>query len=290
MQLIVQEVINGIVNGSVYALIAMGITLIFGLTGIINFAHGEFMMLGAYVTLVIAAQGGWAFAAAIALAALGVGALGAGLEKTVFAPTVSRPMNGFVVSLGLAAVLQNVVALKYGTVPRVLTSPLQGTITAGGFYLPTMRAVVLAIALALTAAFFYFLTRTRRGIALRSCSADPEVATMMGINVPSMQLLAFVVGSALAGGGGALLATSYPFTPFFGSSVVVKGFVVALVGGLGNVMGAFRIAIVFGIAEALVVGAGLGAWTDALMSLVIVAVLLVRPMGLMRGTEGPSVV
>jgi branched-chain amino acid transport system permease protein len=291
MSVVLQQLFNGIVNGSVYCLVAIGITLIFGLTGLVNFAHGEFMMVGAYVMLAVSAGLGlWAgFLVSLVVAFVGIGLLGVTLERTLFARTLSRPINGFVVSLGLILVLQNAAAMHWGTNSQSVAPPLSSSFALGSVDVSTMRLFVLVLALLLCAGFYLFLNRTRVGTALRCCNVDRDTATLMGVNVPRMQSLAFGVGSALAGGGGALLATIYTFNPFFGSIIVVKGFVIALAGGIGNVAGAFWAAMLFGISEAFIIQFGLGAWSGALTFGFIIALLMVRPDGLFKGSHGSAV-
>jgi branched-chain amino acid transport system permease protein len=291
MTIVIQQTINGIVNGSVYCLIAMGITLIFGLTGLVNFAHGSVMTLGSYIALTVTAQiGGWSgLVVAIIVAGIALGVLGILMETGLFRFTIKRPINGFVVSLGLILVIENGIALHWGTNPETVNVPITTSVTFAGLSVPTIRLIVLATALALSAAFYLFLTRTRTGTALRCCQLDRDTAALMGINVPRMQTLAFAAGSVLAGAGGALLATIYTFTPFFGEIVVVKGFVIALAGGLGNVAGAFWAAMLFGICEALSVQVGLGAWSSAIAFGFIVLLLVIRPSGLLGGAQGSAV-
>lgn len=291
MTVIVQQAINGIVNGSVYCLIAMGITLIFGLTGLVNFAHGSVMTLGSYIALAVTTQiAGW-LGLVIALVAAGaaLGVLGIALEMGLFRYTVKRPINGFVVSLGLILVIENGIALHWGTNPETVNVPVSTSVTLASISVPTIRLIVLVTALALSCAFYLFLTRTRTGTALRCCQLDRDTAALMGINVPRIQTMAFVAGSVLAGSGGALLATIYTFTPFFGQTVVVKGFVIALAGGLGNVAGAFWAALLFGMCESLSVQVGLGAWSSAIAFGFIVLLLMIRPSGLLSGARGSAV-
>lgn len=285
---VVQQVVNGIVDGSIYALVAIGITLIFGLTGLVNFAHGELMMLGAYVALVVSTiTGEWAtvilafFAALVAL-----GLFGVALERTLFARTIKRPINGFIISLGLIFIIQNAVAIEWGTNAQFVDAPLQDAVNILGIEVAGIRLLILVVALLLSAGLYLFLNRTRIGTGLRCCNIDRDTATLMGVNVPAMQTLAFGVGCALAGAGGVLLAASHSFTPFFGSLVVVKGFVIALAGGLGNVSGAFWTAMIFGIVEAMTVQVGLAQYSQAIPFLVIILLLMVRPTGLFKGSHG----
>jgi branched-chain amino acid transport system permease protein len=249
------------------------------------------MTLGSYVALTVMTQiGGW-LGLVIALVAAGaaLGVLGIVMETGLFRHTIKRPINGFVVSLGLILVIENGIALHWGTNPETVNVPISTSVTLGGLSVPTIRLIVLATALVLSSVFYLFLTRTRIGTALRCCQLDRDTAALMGINVPRMQTMAFAAGSVLAGAGGALLATIYTFTPFFGETVVVKGFVIALAGGLGNVAGAFWAALLFGICESLSVQIGLGAWSTAIAFAFIVVLLMVRPSGLLSGARGSAV-
>jgi branched-chain amino acid transport system permease protein len=159
----------------------------------------------------------------------------------------------------------------------------------GGVLVPGVRLATLAIALSLAAGFYLFLNKTRVGTGLRCCNVDRDTATLMGINVPAMQTLAFAVGSGLAGAGGALISMSHAFNPYFGSLIVVKGFVIALAGGLGNVAGAFWMAILFGVAEAMTVYGGLSEYSNALPFACIIVLLLIRPTGLFAGSHGSAI-
>jgi branched-chain amino acid transport system permease protein len=252
------------------------------------------MMLGGYAALVVVGlTQGMPPVIALIVAVIGAGLVlaifGAGVERALFSRTIRRPIVGFVVSLGLVRVLQNAVILKWGVNPQHVETGFSGILEAGGIYMTETRVLTFVTALALAGGFYLFLLRTTVGTALRACNVDREVAGLMGINVPRMQLLAFVLGSALAGGGGALLAFSYPITPFFGTTVIIKGFVVALAGGLGNVLGAFWVALGVGVLEALLAGFGLSSLSDAVLFTGVVFLLLLRPSGLLRGTAGSSV-
>lgn len=291
MSALVQQLVNGIISGSVYSLVAIGITLIFGLTGLVNFAHGDFMMVGAYIALSISSIAtSWAgVILSLLVAGLGLGVLGVVLERLVFARTLRRPINGFVISLGLILVIENIVAIGWGTNPQTINAPLQGSIGWAGIDVSGIQLLTFVVALLLSGGFYLFLTRTRTGTAIRCCNVDRDTAFLMGINVPAMQTVAFGVGTALAGTGGVLLALSHAFTPYFGSLVVVQGFVIALAGGLGNVYGAFWVALMFGVAEALTVYFGLSDIGNAVLFGLIVALLMVRPTGLFGGSHGSSV-
>ena len=287
MEIFIQQLVNSLSVASVYVLIGVGITLIFGLTGLINFAHGEFLMVGGILTWVLVSHG-MNFVGALVLAMGGVGLLGFIAERTLFRFTLERPMNGFIVSLGLIVVLQHVVIRIWNSDQKSISSPIEGVWQIGEVRIVIMRAVVVAITAAAVALTFVVISRSRYGLALRASVADQETASLMGIPVRRYVSAVFIYGSLLAGLGGALLIALFPITPFTGSLVVVRGFAVALIGGLGNVFGAVVAGIVLGFIDGLSAGYGLAQWTDAYSFGLMILILLVRPQGLLGGTEGPK--
>jgi len=286
MDIFLQQLINSLSVASVIILIGVGITLIFGLTGIINFAHGEFLMVGGMITWLIVSRGG-GFLLGLLAAVLVVGALGFVLERGLFRFTLERPMNGFIVSLGLIVVLQHVVIRLWNSYQKSIPSPLDEVWVVGDVRIVAMRAVVVAVAAAVVAVTFFGISRSRYGLALRASVADQETAALMGIPVRRYVTAVFIYGSMLAGLGGALMIALFPITPFIGSVVVVRGFAVALIGGLGNVGGAVVAGIILGLVDGLSKGYGLPEWTDAYSFGLMILILLLRPQGLLGGTAGP---
>ncbi|HTW29868.1 MAG TPA: branched-chain amino acid ABC transporter permease [Acetobacteraceae bacterium] len=287
MDIFLQQLVNSLSVASVIILIGMGITLIFGLTGIINFAHGEFLMVGGIATWVLASHGVGFWGALLAATAI-VGLLGFVLERGLFRFTLERPMNGFIVSLGLVVILQHVVIRIWNSYQKSIPDPIPGVWQVGGVRIIIMRAVVVGITAAAVAISFFAISRSRYGLALRASVADQETAALMGIPVRRYVTAVFVYGSLLAGLGGALLIALFPITPFIGSVVVVRGFAVALIGGLGNVAGAVVAGLILGLVDGLSAGYGLPQWTDAYSFALMILILLVRPQGLLGGTEGPK--
>jgi branched-chain amino acid transport system permease protein len=286
VDIFIQQILNGLSIASVITLIAVGVTLIFGLTGIINFAHGEFLMIGGIVTWV-AVSASLGFPLAAVLAILAVGLMGYVLERGIFRFTLERPTNGFIVSLGLIVVLQHVVRAVLESEPEKHSAPAHHDLGR------RRRA-------------HRFLSRHghpdhhRRGSAmlpdnhgkplrraLRASVEDRDMAALMGIPVLRYITGVFVLGSALAGLGGALLIALFPITPFTGGTMVMKGFAVALIGGLGNIYGAVAAGLILGIVEGFSAGYGFSQWTDAYSFVLMILVLLFRPHGLFGGTSGP---
>ena len=282
VDIFIQQILNGLSIASVITLIAVGVTLIFGLTGIINFAHGEFLMVGGIVTW-LAVSAGLGFPLAAVLAILAVGLMGYVLERGIFRFTLERPTNGFIVSLGLIVVLQHVVVLFWKSIPRPLTTVWE----VGGVRIASVRVMVILIAIAVVALSFMMITASRYGRALRASVEDRDTAALMGIPVRRYITGVFALGSALAGLGGALLIALFPITPFTGGTMVMKGFAVALIGGLGNIYGAVAAGLILGVVEGFSAGYGFSQWTDAYSFVLMILVLLFRPHGLFGGTSGP---
>jgi branched-chain amino acid transport system permease protein len=289
MEILLQQLVNSLSVASVTILIGMGITLIFGLAGIVNFAHGEFLMVGGIATWFLVGLG-LNFFVAMVIAMFVVGALGFVAERGLFRFTLDRPMNGFIMSIGLSVILQHVVIRVFNEFQKSTPDPIGAVWVVGGVRVIAMRAVVVAIT-ALVVAFTYFtIQRSRYGMALRASVADQDTAALMGIPVRRYVTGVFIYGSMLAGLGGALMIGLFPITPFIGSVVIVRGFVVSLMGGLGNVGGAVVAGLILGLVDGLSAGYGYPEWTDAYSLVIMITVLVLRPQGLFGGTLGPKAV
>jgi branched-chain amino acid transport system permease protein len=286
MQILIQQLINSLSVASVTILIGIGITLIFGLAGIVNFAHGEFLMVGGMATWFLV-NAGVNFFVALFAAMIVVGALGFVAERGLFRFTLDRPMNGFIMSIGLSVILQHVVIRMFNEVQKTIPDPVGQVWVIGGVDIIAMRAIVVAITAVVVAVTYFGISRSRYGIALRASIADQDTAALMGIPVRKYVTGVFVYGSLLAGLGGALMIALFPITPFTGSVVIIRGFAVSLIGGLGNVGGAVVGGLLLGLVDGLSAGYGFPEWTDAYSLVLMIAVLIIRPQGLLGGTLGP---
>ena len=286
MQTFIQQLVNRLSVASVTILIGIGITLIFGLAGIVNFAHGEFLMVGGMVTWFLV-NAGVNFFVALFGAMILVGALGFVAERGLFRFTLDRPMNGFIMSIGLSVILQHVVIRIFNEVQKTIPDPVGQVWVVGGVNIIAMRAIVVAITAIVVAVTYFGISRSRYGIALRASIADQDTAALMGIPVRKYVTGVFIYGSLLAGLGGALMIALFPITPFTGSVVIIRGFAVSLIGGLGNVGGAVVGGLLLGLVDGLSAGYGSPEWTDAYSLVLMIAVLIIRPQGLLGGTLGP---
>lgn len=282
METLLQQIVNGLALASVYALLAVGITLIFGLTGIVNFAHGEFLVIGGLVAY-SATNAGVPYPLAVLLATAATGAAGFATERILFRPIADEPIRGFIISLGLIIALQHVGLKVWGSEQHAIDAPLSQVLEFGEVRVSVMRLAVTAVTIVVLAAFVVMLRRSRWGRALRAVAVDRETASVVGVPVTRYVAGIFTVGTALAGLGGALLLSLFPMSPFSGGGYTIKGFAVAILGGLGSVSGALMAAIIIGMIEAIATGYASPAWANAYAFAAMILVLLVRPAGL-KGT------
>src|SRR5258708_17518779 len=276
MQTLIQELINSLSVASVTILIGIGITLIFGLAGIVNFAHGEFLMVGGMVTWFLVSAGVNFFVALFG-AMIVVGALGFIVERGLFRFTLDRPMNGFIMSIGLSVILQHVVIRIFNDVQKTIPDPVGQVWVIGGVNIIAMRAIVVAITAIVVAVTYFGISRSRYGIALRASIADQDTAALMGIPVRKYVTGVFIYGSLLAGLGGALMIALFPITPFTGSVVIIRGFAVSLIGGLGNVGGAVVGGLLLGLVDRPSARSGPPQWTAASSLPLILPVPILPP-------------
>lgn len=276
-----QQMFNALQISGVYALVALGITVIFGLTGIVKFSIGELLTLGAFLSFTF-----WdndlSFFLAVPLAALAVGALSLILERAAFRFTLDQPINGFIVSLGLILVLQNLIIEFWGREGAAIRPPFTEVWELGGVRMPVQRWFLVWVATGLIASLFLGLRFTKYGRAMRACAEDRDAAALMGIPVSWIIAGTFALGGALAATAGGLLVSVGAVQPFTGAQLLLKGFAVALVGGLGNIEGAVLAALLVGFMETIGAGYLASEWRDAYTFGLMIMILLARPTGLFR--------
>jgi len=288
-----QQLTNGLAVGSIYALIALGYTMVYGVLKLINFAHGDLFTIGAYLGMTLLASfalhetiGPFLGLIVLALMVMGlVAILGAIVERTAYRPLRESPRLSAVVSaLGASIFLQNAVMLIYGARYQVYPEDLipETSVDLFGLYIPAVRILVLFVSLALMAALFIFIQKTRIGTAIRAAAIDQDAARLMGIDVNRVILLVFLIGPALGGAAGLLVGLQYGQINFtMGWTYGMKAFTAAILGGIGNIPGAMVGGLILGVIEALGSAYISIAWKDAIAFFVLILILIVRPTGLL---------
>jgi len=284
-ELLIQTAVNAAYAASYMALIAVGLVLIFGVMGVINFAHGELYMAGAYAIVYLYAGMQLPFLVAVAIGLVFVGCLGLLMEWSMFRPLRDNPLGGLIASIGFLLVLQSGAVLLFGVRAQNVPAVSRERIDVAGAVLTVDRFIVIAATVALLAALWAFLRFTRFGRALRAVSQDREAAALQGISINQTARWAMFIGAALAGVAGALTAPLVPTTPYMGHAVIVTAFIIIIVGGIGSLEGAVIAAVLYAVVNTLVTTFFDGVIASIVGLLLMLAVLIVRPQGLFGAKE-----
>lgn len=279
LDMILSQAVNGLVLGFLYVLIAVGLSIIFGLLGIVNFAHGAFFAVGAYVALVLAREFGWW---AALLAPFVTGALGMLVEIVLIRHLYGKePLLGLILTFALALLFEAVLRMIFGGAPLPFSAPrfLSGFVEYGPVLLTKYRMFVLLVTVAALVAFWAFLTYTPFGRIIRAGSRDAEMVGLLGINLPVVFSFVFGIGCLLAGLAGLLAAPLWTVTPTMAASAIMPAFVIVTIGGLGSYAGAIVAGLLVGITIAMTIQFQ-PEWAGAAMYVLMAAILLVRPRGL----------
>ncbi|WP_435586864.1 branched-chain amino acid ABC transporter permease [Micromonospora aurantiaca (nom. illeg.)] len=288
-----QNTFNGLVGGAFYALLALGLAVIFGMLRVVNFAHGAFYMLGAFGAYVLLAEAGVPFWAALVIMPLALGLLGMLLERAVIHRlTRLDPLYNFLLTFGLTLILQDLIKSRYGVQSSPYATPdeLSGTVDFGLFDFPTYRVFILGFTVLLCVAVWWVLGRTRIGVVVRAATERPELTRAFGIDVGKWVTPVFGFGIALAGLAGVLAAPMRAVNPLMGADLIIVVFAVVVIGGLGSIFGSVAAGFGIGLIQA---------WGEAYLSdyplvsqtvvfVVMAAVLLWRPAGLFGREEAPA--
>jgi branched-chain amino acid transport system permease protein len=286
-----QIILQGMVRGSMYALMGCGLSLIFGIMGVKNFSHGEFFMLGTYMMFFVAAILGLPFFLGIVAAAAGLFLFGMLVERTLISTLRHRAgrdwlLDAFVLTIGLQVVLQNLALIVFGSRRRGVTQLVEGSIQFGTINITLERLMILVLAATAVALLWAFIKFTRTGKAIRATGQDPEAAQTLGIDVNRVYTYTFGLGAALAGIAGALLISIFPAFPTVGFEPVIKSIAVVILGGLGNVPGAIVAGLLLGIIEAYSLFFFAAGWQNVITAILVVIILIVRPQGLFSSAKG----
>lgn len=280
---IITQIVNGLVLGSMYTLCAVGLTLIFGIMNLINLAHGEFFMLGAYIGLFMVEISGIDPISATAIAMLLVFGLGALIEEISIKPMREKrrwERNAFIVTLGISMILQNLVLMIWGAYYRGRPFYFEGSLTLFGITIGMERMAVLVSALVLILGLWYFIHHTKIGTAMRATAQNKEAAMSVGIDVDRIYIVTFGIATALAAAAGSLLTPIFFVYPTVGARPLLKSFAVVILGGLGDVKGAIFSGFLIGLVEALTIYFLSSAFDDIVTFAIIIIVLILRPSGL----------
>ncbi|QII85332.1 branched-chain amino acid ABC transporter permease [Bordetella hinzii] len=280
MQITLQIVIIALMSTFVYALVALGFTLVFGILRVVNFAHGEFYMLGAYAMFIFYGTLSWPYLPALAAAALAVGALGLLVERGLFRRFTDE-MGGMIMSLALAITLQAAMSLLFSVDEQSVRRPVEGAWQVGPAFFAKDQLLIVGISVIALAAFYFLIERTRLGITIRAVAQDREVARLQGVGSRKIMAFTFALSCGLAGLSGALMAPVYTVHPYMGEAVVVKAFIIVVLGGLGSLPGAVVAALILSFTEAIAATFYNATVATMVSFLIVMAVLLVRPSGLM---------
>jgi branched-chain amino acid transport system permease protein len=283
ISLFIEQVLNGLIAGSMYALIGSGLALVYGTMRVLNLAHGEFYMLGGYGVFYLVVALAMPPALAIPLAACLLFAVGVAVQRLTvhyLLPREGWAFASIAVTLGLSIALQNAALVVFGEGYKAVPYYADGVLALGGVRMPMQRVLTLAVAVVVLLAMAFLLKRTRFGWALRATAQDSDAAAVCGIAVSRIHMITFGLSAALGAIAAAMLAPIYSVSPWMGVPVLFKGFVVVVLGGLGSFAGAVAGGFVLGIAEALGVQVTSAEWRDVIGFAVMIVVIWIRPWGL----------
>ncbi len=287
-----QQLINGLSLGSIYALIALGYTMVYGIIKLINFAHGDIYMLGAYIGYLVITYGNLGFIPALLIAMFSCSVIGMIIEKIAYKPLrnatrIAALITAIGVSFFLEYTTMYVMSPNVRTFPTILTNEV---FTFGGIRLSMQQIMIFATTISLMLLLQFIVKKTKIGRAMRAVSVDADAARLMGINVNAVISFTFAIGSALAGAAGVLVGIYYnSINPLMGVIPGLKAFIAAVFGGIGIIPGAMFGGFTIGVIESLVSGYGSSLYKDAVVYAILILILIIRPTGLLGKKERTKV-
>ncbi len=284
MEQFIQQIINGISIGSIYALIALGYTMVYGIINLINFAHGDILMIGGYVGFFCAYTLGIGFIPATILAVIVCSILGVVIERVAYRPLRHAPrITLLITAIGVSFLLEY--AMMYFVGPGVQTYPAGffgfGYINLGGISISSDKLMVTLITLVLMVILQLLISKTKIGKSMRAVSSDPDAAQLMGVSVDKAISFTFLIGSALAAVAGVMYGAMFTINPLSGMTPGLKAFIAAVFGGIGSIPGAIVGGVSLGLIETLVSGYLSSAYKDAVAFAILIIILIVKPSGLL---------
>lgn len=279
--LVEQIIVNGVLAGLIYVIMALGFTLVFGIMRIVNFAHGEFYMIGAMSVVVLFGWLGWSFFLSVLAGGAIAALLGVLMERVLIRPIASEEIHGMIMTLAIGIILRSLALIFFGPAEQPVPRPFAGTWSLGRATVPLDRTVVAISAVVILAAFYAMLKFTRVGLAMQAVAQDRETASLMGIEEGRVYALAFGTSCFMAGLAGALMAPVFTVGPYMGELAVMKAFVIVILGGLGSIPGAVIGGLLIGLSESVL--ATLFNPTTALIAsfAIVLLIVIVKPTGLM---------
>jgi branched-chain amino acid transport system permease protein len=284
---LLQHLVNALILGSTYALLGIGLTLIFGIMRVVNFTHGELYALGAYAVFFLEVSLGVNFFLALVLAVIVGCAVGAVIEFVLLRPLLDADIDTtMLVMIGAWIVMQNTELLYWGGVSKAVMTPFpEEPLQIGPVFVSWLRLFVLVVALILIGATYALINRTKLGKAMRATFQDRDTAALMGVNIKGIYTATFAIGSGLAAAAGALLGPVFLVTPSMGDLASLKAFAIVILGGLGNITGATLGGFILAFVEEIGAGYISSGYRDAMGFLIIIIVLLFKPTGLFARAE-----
>ena len=284
MSNLIQQLVNGVALGSIYALMALGYTMVYGIIGLINFAHGDIYMVGAFVGFSLVTTAGVGVFSALIISMIFTALLGVIIERIAYKPLRgSTRIAALITAIGVSMLLQNVMIALKGPEVRAFPADLPAlSLNFGSFSMNSQQLLILVVTIVLMIALQVIVQKTKLGQAMRAVSVDDQAAQLMGINANTIISFTFLIGSALAGAAGVLVGIYYnSLSPLMGVNIGTKTFVAAVVGGIGSIPGAMCGGLIIGLVETFVAMVGLSTWKDAVVYAILIVILLVKPTGLL---------